>query len=228
MTRANLNLSWLTAAVPGTRGRGATTAEAGTRPPTPSMSARNKPMKILTTVLAMTACVCPIAALAAGPLEGKKDVVLNTRDGQTMMIGTVSFTPKGDRTGFDLQLDPSKFQQFFLSMKEFKCVEGAEIFCHVPYTDPDTVTATDLSWLEHRLIFFFKQPADYGAKLTNGIIYTMKINDGSIVGTPQGIDLNAIAAPPSDLTVAPYPASERYNVEPGARWIQSITIADHR
>ena len=172
----------------------------------------------------------PLVARAGGPLEGTKDVVLHTRDGQAMTIGTVAFTPKGDRTGFDLRLDPTKFRQFFLSMKEFKCVEGGEILCHVPYpyAHPDTVTATDLSWLEHRFLFFFKQPADYGAKLTNGIIYTMKIADGGIVGMPQGIDLNAIAAPPPDSAVAPFASTERYDIEPSARWIQSLTIADHR
>jgi hypothetical protein len=41
-------------------------------------------------------------------------------------------------------------------------------------------------------------PNDYGAAMENGIFYDLKETDTGLVGTPQAIDLNKIAAPPAD------------------------------
>ncbi len=156
-----------------------------------------------------------LLAFSAGPafcgepaLEGVKDIVLHTRDGQAIVIGTATFAPKGEATGFKLNFDDKKFAEYFLSMREFKCVEGADILCHVPYpyAHPDTVTPQDLSWLEHALLFIYKRPTDYGAQMGNGLIYTMKITPDGIVGTPQAIDLDEIAMPPANLSAAYYGA----------------------
>lgn len=159
-------------------------------------------------------------------LDGTKRIAVRTRDGETIPIGTVTFRPQGDRIGFALDLDHSQFKDFFLSMREFKCLEGAEIHCHVPYPypNPRSVTPGDLSWLEHSLMFLFNLRTDFGAKLTNGLYYAMRVTDEGIVGTPQAIDLNAIAAPPKDASVVPFTPEERSEVTPGSRWIEALTI----
>jgi hypothetical protein len=170
------------------------------------------------------------AQSAEKALEGVKDIVLHTRDGKNVIIGTASFMPQGDQSAFKLDFDDKKFTQYFLSMREFKCIEGEEIMCHVPYpyASPRIVTPTDLSWLEHALLFIYKRPTDYGARMANGLIYTLKITDKGLVGTPQSIDLDEIAVPPDNLAVAYFGAGERYDIEKGARWIDSLSIEDHR
>ena len=72
----------------------------------------------------------------AWDLAGTRQVVLHSRDGDRTLPGTVAFTPAADgRTAFVLTLAQAPFKHFFLSMKEFKCVESApEVFRHVAYT----------------------------------------------------------------------------------------------
>lgn len=163
----------------------------------------------------------------AWEMTGSKEVTLHTRDGQAIPIGTITFRPQGDRVGFSLQLHHERFKDFFLSMKEFKCLEGPEeIQCHVPYPypNPATITKDDLRWLEHALLFLFKSPADFGARLWNGLYYRMDITEQGIVGTPQAVDLNLISAPPDDASVPPFGAAERTEITPGSHWISRLTI----
>ncbi len=173
------------------------------------------------------------AALALGlpagawELAGTKTLALHTREGTVVPIGSVSFVPEGDRYRFALKLDPARFNDYFLAMKEFKCLEGVgEIQCHVayPYPNPGTVTAEDLAWLEHSLLFLFKAPKDFGARLWNGLYYQMKVTDTGIVGTPQAVDLNLISAPPDDPARPPYDLVERTAIVPETRWFSGLSI----
>lgn len=186
-------------------------------------------MKFFAPLLACLLAFSGVALAGEKALEGTKDIVLHTRDGKDIVIGTASFVPRGEESVFDIKFDDKKFAQYFLSMREFKCVEGAEIMCHVPYpyANPRTVRAKNLGWLEHALLFIYKRPNDYGARMANGLIYTLTITDKGLTGTPQSIDLDEIAIPPDNLTAPFYSADHRYDIEPGARWIKSLTIEDH-
>ena len=166
---------------------------------------------------------CPASAWE---MTGTKVVTLHTRDGQAIPIGTIAFEPRDDRIGFSLHLDHRPFKDFFLSMKEFKCLEGQEIQCHVPYpyANPATVTAGDLAWLEHALLFLYKEPTDFGARLWNGLYYRMAVTDQGIEGIPEAVDLNLISAPPDDAAVAPFGPLERTEIAPESRWISRMTI----
>ena len=116
-------------------------------------------------------------------------------------------------------------------MREFKCIEGPEILCHVPYPYPNAgvVTAADLSWLEHSLLFFYKRPADYGAKMAHGLVYTLTM-------TPDGFRRDAaVDRPRRDRHAAGEsgrrlfsPASTAMHIQPGTRWYDSLTIEPHR
>jgi len=180
--------------------------------------------RLLVLVLALLAA--PFAS--AWDLSGVKTVSAVTRDHEVIPIGSIEFTPMSNgATGFTLHMDHTRFKDHFLSMKEFKCLEGVdEVMCHVPYPykNPGTVTGKDFGWLEHNLLFLFKQPRDFGAKLWNGLYYRFEQSDQGLVGTPQAIDLNLISAPPEHLNTLPYNASLRDDVAPGSRWIAQLLI----
>ncbi len=170
------------------------------------------------------------AGSQAFDFQGDKALVAVTRDQARTRIGTVSFTPLPDSGGtarFSVRIDPLVLRDHFLSMREFKCLPAAqEITCFVPYPyrQPGTASATDLAWLEHSLLFFYKQPADFGAKLWNGVLFRFAVTPTALVGTPQAVDLNRIGVPPDPLDVPPYGPMDRDAFAPGARWVQELRI----
>ncbi|TNF54966.1 MAG: hypothetical protein EP308_06885 [Burkholderiales bacterium] len=180
-------------------------------------------------LITLTAALALGAAVAQPRLpEGEKSITLVTRDGQRTRIGAVIFEPADPgRASFRISMDHAVLKDHFLSMREFKCLPAAqEISCFVPYPypHPGTVSATDFSWLEHNLLFFFKQPADFGAKLWNGMIFTFKLTPSGLVGTPQAVDLNRIGAPPERPDEPPFGRFDRDDFSPGSRWVQELRI----
>ncbi|MCB1956334.1 MAG: hypothetical protein KDG55_11705 [Rhodocyclaceae bacterium] len=170
----------------------------------------------------------PGLAAAAWEMAGNKRIELHAQDGTAVPIGEVRFEPiDGESARFVLHMDHARFKDFFLSMKEFKCLESErEIQCHVPYPypQPGIVSTRDLRWLEHSLLFLFKAPKDFGAKLWNGLYYRLEADGEGLVGTPYAVDLNAIGAPPDDAAVPPYHASDLSEIAPDARWYPRLTI----
>ena len=163
----------------------------------------------------------------AWDLNGTKQLALTTRDGQSLVIGTVTFTPHGDDADFKVALDLPRFKDYFLSMREFKCLDGQdEVQCYVPYpyAHPQSVSATHLEWLEHSLLFFYKTPTEFGAKLWNGLYYPLHMTDQGLVGSPALVDLNQISAPPADLSKPPFGPADQGELAPGTRWFTGLTI----
>lgn len=177
---------------------------------------------------ALLCCLATGLPAAAQPLQGTRQLLLHNRDGGAVALGTVSFTPQADgRSAFALNLRHEAFKDFFLSMKEFKCVESpAEVFCHVPYPypQPGTVSASDLAWLEHSLLFMFKMPAEFGAKLWNGVYFQLRATERGLEGRPQSVDLNRISAPPDQPGIPPFRPALRDDIAPGARFFNRLTI----
>ncbi|MBQ0917591.1 hypothetical protein KBW71_03990 [Hydrogenophaga aromaticivorans] len=170
----------------------------------------------------------PTAGAQAFELSGEKALVALTKDGQRTRIGAVFFEPQGQGAArFRVQMDPAVMRDHFLSMREFKCLPAAqEISCFVPYpyAQPGTISPGQFAWLEHSLLFFFKQPADFGAKLWNGIIFKFSLTPTGLVGKPQAVDLNRIGVPPDKLDEPPYGPFDRDDFTPGARWVQELRI----
>ena len=176
----------------------------------------------------MGAALLPTAANAFD-FSGDKRLVAVFRDGGTQVFGQVSFSPgpQVPEVAFKVKLNTAVLPDFFLSMREFKCLPAAaEITCVVPYpyAQPGVVTPTDLTWLEHNLLFLFKQPSDFGAKLWNGVIFRFTPTPNALVGTPEAVDLNLISAPPDDATRPPFGPMERSSYPPGARWLSGLRI----
>ena len=122
-------------------------------------------------VMAQPAPPAPLAPATSPALKGQKRIILHTRDGQAIPVGTVVFTPTVAGSRFDVQIAPERTTTYFLSMRNFRCVEGDEVFCHVPYPYPpgETVAPGQLDWLEHALLFLSKSPGEFGARFENGI-----------------------------------------------------------
>ena len=169
-----------------------------------------------------------VASAQAWELAGTKTITAHTNDQQRLVLGSVSFQPQADgSTRFVVEMAHQGFRDHFLSMKEFKCLEGpTELACHVPYpyAQPGTVRGNDFAWLEHQLLFLYKLPKEFGAKLWNGLYFKLERGEKGLVGKPQAIDLNQISAPPARLDVPPFKPALRDDITPGARWISGLTI----
>jgi hypothetical protein len=149
-------------------------------------------------------------------------------DEQKLNIGTVTFSKPIDANHtFTVVMKVDAFTDHTLSMREFKYVGGSrELMCYVqyPYARGQTVTERDFAWLEHALLFMFKQPTDFGAKLWNGVHFQLKRTDTGLRGTPQAVDLNFISAPPAGLPLPPDKPSLRDDYAPKSRWVEFIGI----
>ncbi|WP_067868508.1 hypothetical protein [Neptuniibacter marinus] len=162
----------------------------------------------------------------ADALIGKKQVLLVDKKGQEVLVGDITFSPEGEHSRYKLHMNHDKFKDFFLSMKEMKCLEGPELWCHLayPYQQPHKVSSGDMSWLSHDLLFMFKKKKDFGANFWNGIYYDMRIDGESIRGEAQAIDLNVLASPPDDLNTPPIGIGERDEIDRNQRWLPDLII----
>lgn len=185
------------------------------------------PISLLVT-LCISCVLISVPSFAENLLSGQKTIFLIDNNQQQYAIGDVSFTPLSQTSSsYTIHIDHSQFADYFLSMKEMKCLEGPELWCHLryPYTQPRTVTHNNFEWLAHDLLFMFKKPGEYGANFWNGIYYEMSVNDkGEIRGTAQAVDLNMLAAPPDDLDMPPFGEFERHETETEPRWLPFILI----
>ena len=168
-----------------------------------------------------------VARAEAWKMDGVKQVKLHTTDGKTFPIGTIDFKPQKDNQAtFKIDVDPKAFTVFFLSMRNFQCIDGKDVECIVPYpyANPMTASPKNLDWLADNFLFMFKTKAELGAMMNNGVRFDMKLTDHGISGKPQAINLDDISSPPANKTVPPYPPSDRDDYPDGSRWISEITI----
>jgi hypothetical protein len=196
----------------------------------PQLPFKGRGLRLVRAGLALALSVTSLHALSQISerwLEGTKSIDAVTRDGHTITIGKVHFQPaENGITHFTITMESAKFSDHFLSMKEFKCLDGEEISCHVayPYPNPQTITVKDYAWLEHSLLFLFKQPRDFGAKLWNGSYYQLQPDGQGLKGRAQAIDLNHISAPSATPGIPPYSPDLRTDAAPGSRWLDHLLI----
>ena len=177
------------------------------------------------SILILATFFSPIS-YSASTLNGTKTINLIAKDGKRIAIGKVKFSPSSDHINYELHIDHARFKDYFLSMKEMKCLEGPELWCHIgyPYPQPRFIKSDDLRWLEHDLLFMFKKNKEFGANFWNGVYYSMTIKDGIILGEAQAIDLNLLASPPEDLDTPFYSEDLRDEIERVQRWLPDIEI----
>lgn len=189
---------------------------------------KNRQLPFIQKIMGMLLLITASGWVGAWDFQGSKTITAHTRDKQHTRIGVVHFVPQSNGSvAFTVEMDNAAFTDYFLSMKEFKCLSSpVEVTCHVPYPYQQSglITPQDLTWLEHNLLFLFKTPAEFGAKLWNGLYYRLKLTDTGLVGKPMAIDLNHISAPPDDFFKPSFGPDLRDAIPAGARWLESITI----
>lgn len=158
---------------------------------------------------------------------GIKQLYLQQKDGQEQRIGDISFTAlEAGQYKYKITLDHHLFKDYFLSMKEMKCLEGPELWCFIPYPyqQPRTISRENMRWLEHDLLFMFKKPDAFGANFWNGIYYTMETTDNGLRGVAHSLDLNMLASPPDDLTQPPIGEFDVDEADLDKRWLPYLEI----
>jgi hypothetical protein len=159
--------------------------------------------------------------------QGTKQINLLDNKGKKLAIGSIIFSTKNNRINYEINLEHKLFKDYFLSMKEMKCLEGPELWCHLayPYNNPRKITQTDLTWLSHDFLFMYKKSSEFGANFYNGIYYDFTLESGSrLIGTAMALDLNLLASPPEDITTPPITIHDIDEIELTNRWLPTIEI----
>ncbi len=142
-------------------------------------------------------------------------------------IGKIEFFDKNNTEHlFKIRIKYEKFKDFFLSMKEMKCLEGPELWCLIPYphANPKTLSREHLAWLEHELLFMFKDKQSFGANFWNGIYYRLEWHEGVLTGDAYYVDLNKLASPPDDLATPPLGYYDLDRVDQNMRWLPQMIV----
>lgn len=158
--------------------------------------------------------------------QGTKQISLLDNKNKELIIGSISFVTKGNSTHYQIHLDEKLFKDHFLSMKEMKCLEGPELWCHLayPYENPRSIKAIDFSWLAHDLLFMYKKKSAFGANFYNGIYYDFKLVSNKLIGKAMAVDLNLLAAPPEDVTKPQITFEDIDEIDLANRWLPVIEV----
>jgi hypothetical protein len=161
--------------------------------------------------------------LAVPASADEKQVYLESAHGERLLIATLKVNPDG---GYAIDMNAAVFSDHFLSMRPFKCLEGAEKhWCHVPY--PYAIqrsVAQDLTDLEYDFLFVWKGGTEYGINLWNGVYYKLEEQDGVLVGTLHEMDMNLLAVPPSEGDMRPIADKHLHFADPDSHWLPVMLI----
>jgi len=178
---------------------------------------------ILSLFLALSA----VTAKASPISDGTRDVVLHPANGDPITIAKVTFVPDGEEYRYAINWNDELFADHFLSMRPFKCLEGAEkLWCRVPYPYEiaRTVKATELIDLEYDLMFVWKNEGEYGINLWNGVYYRLEADETKLVGVMHDIDMNVLASPPEDGNLRPVTDGDLEEADADSHWLPRLTV----
>lgn len=136
-----------------------------------------------------------LSARADG-LDGEKIVYLGNA-GERVAIGLVRFSPVAEgRWKFTFTLDPNRFQEYFLAMAPFRCMQTPRrSLCHFPYGQRNEVSSGDWSALEYQLIFMHKPPPALSINSRNGMLWKLRREGDRLVGKLYDADMEPIVVP---------------------------------
>lgn len=173
----------------------------------------------------LTAATLMLLALPViADLSGTRRVTLHGQGGVEKVIGTVTFKPQGDGYAFEYKLDPTVFEDRFLAMRPFGCLDGDTIsLCHFPYKTPQVITASDLTDLEYQFMFLQKPRASVSLNPEAGVYYEMTLVDGRIEGVLREVDMDPIVAP-DGYQARPIKRADLFVVDTSGKWLPRLTI----
>ena len=164
----------------------------------------------------------PLHATELSKQTQVKQVNLHDNQGKSINIGQLYVQADGQ---FTFERHDEVFSDHFLSMKEMKCIEGPELWCHIAYPYPlNRDFNADKAWLSHDLLFMYKKSNQFGAKMWQGVYYKFTNEDGRLLGYANGIDLNEIASAPEQTHTPFYDESEMEPHNAEERWLPTLTI----
>jgi hypothetical protein len=156
--------------------------------------------------------------------ETVKQIKLHPADSDPVPVGILTLQEDG---GYRVEWDDSKFGDFFLSMRPFKCLEGPEkLWCRVdyPYEINRDLSGDDLTDLEYDLLFVWKNANDFGINMWNGIYYELEPSGAGFQGALYEFDMDTLAAPPEDGSLRPITEDILDEGDPDSHWLPRITI----
>ena len=141
---------------------------------------------------------------------GSKQVLLETAGGERFEFGTLEISRSADEYRFEFSLKEANFSDQFLSMRPFKCIDGAPMYCHLayPYGKPKSIKKQDFVNLEYEFLFILRSPTEYGIDPYNGSYYVLSLEGGVFTGEPKAVDLNILAPPPEEGVTRPITEAE--------------------
>ncbi len=168
-------------------------------------------------------------ALSAAEFPSDASIYLVDAQGKETRIGEVLFADLGNAsTSVKVEMDNDVFTEHFLSMRPFRCLEGAdEWFCYLqyPYDLRSVITTDDLADLEYQLLFVRKTPSEFGIDAWNGLYYQLEVvADGSITGKLLEGDLNSLQSPPAEKYARPVDLGEFIPASKSKRLFPTLRI----
>lgn len=160
-------------------------------------------------------------------LEGEKTISLIDQAGERYPVAQVVFTPADAGSRYEIIWQDGVFADHFLSMRPFKCLEGADKhWCRVPYPYEirRTVSEQDLTDLEYDLLFVWKGATEYGINLWNGVYYKLENQEGRLVGTLHEMDMDKLGVPPEAGDLRPVREADLEEGYPESHWLPGLVI----
>lgn len=169
------------------------------------------------------------SVMVRAEIAGTKTIYLKDGEQKLFPIGTVFFHKKeNNAVFFKVDLDSSQFNDEFLSMRPFRCIDTPrERICHQPYPYPleRKITNRDYSALEYDLMFIFQTPEQFNSiDAWNGIYYRLQKVEDELIGDLQAVDLNLIMAPPDPGINRPILPTDLTPLEPDTHYFQQLII----
>lgn len=167
-----------------------------------------------------------IPLVSAAPMKSSMDIFMEAKDGSRTQIGKLKLMPDDAGYKISVELDDSRFEDKFLSMRPFNCLpHPQQMVCHLayPYESKHHISKDDLTDLEYDLLFLHKTPEEYGIDAWNGFYYEMKMTDTGFEGELRETDLNVLQAPPKDGNLRPIRRTELHEAS-DKHWPRRIII----
>ncbi|MEX0338811.1 MAG: hypothetical protein AB3N11_07205 [Arenibacterium sp.] len=163
-----------------------------------------------------------LASMASADGWNGRKVFLEEINGTRIEIATLS----GTGADYSISLNDSAFSDHFLSMRPFKCLNGAEkTWCHVPYPYAiERDVSADFIDLEYDFLFVWKGRTDYGIDMWNGVYYRISEEDGRYIGRMHEMNMDMLAVPPEEGNLRPIREVDLEEAEPESHWLPRLVI----
>ena len=182
------------------------------------------------TQFALTAMLglAPSSAWTEEIAPGAYEVVLEAQNGEAIPVAklVMSASTNGQMT-YEVDWDDTKFSDQFLSMRPFKCLDGAKKqWCRVPYPyeNKRRLSADDVTDLEYDLLFIWKRQGDYGIDMWNGVYYELELTADGLKGAMNEMDMDILSAPPDDGNLRPIGEFDLEPADPDSHWLPRVLI----